>query len=122
MINKGEAVLNHGTIDEVWGYCENVSVKDASDKTQLKNGQGDTKGVIYTDVRKEVSWEFTPLAGASDPVTKADIIGSRLTVKTEGVAEIEVLVDSAEAKYKKGDVETWGGTGVYYPELATDPA
>lgn len=117
MLNVGEAVLNHGTVNETWGYAENVTVKDTGDKTPIKEGSGDTTGVIYTDARKEVSGEYTPLAGAGDPVNQSDIVGSRLTLKTEGVDEIEIVVDDAEIAYKKGEVTTWKVNGVYYPNL-----
>jgi beta-glucanase (GH16 family) len=116
-VEVGDAVLNHGTVDETWGTCENISVAPEADKKELPDGKGDVKGLLYTKFRKKVSGEYTPMSGATDPVTKADIIGSRLTLKTEGVDTIEIVVDGAEIKYKKGDVTTWSVNGYYYPEL-----
>ncbi|MDD5698491.1 MAG: hypothetical protein PHH77_07725 [Victivallaceae bacterium] len=118
-VTQGEAVLNHGTVDEVWGFAENVNVADEADKKQIKNGEGDTQAVIYTDIRKKLTASFTPLAAGSEttPVGKADIIGSRLEIKTEGSNSIEIVVDSAEIEYKTGDVSTFKVEGYYYPEL-----
>lgn len=117
MITQGQAVLHYGTVNETWGYADNLNVKDTADKQQLKDGQGDTKSVIYSDIRKEVSGEYTPLSGAADPITKADIVGSVLTVKTEGVNSIDVVIDDAEIAYKKGDVSVWKFNGHYYPNV-----
>lgn len=121
-VSQGDAVLNHGTVDEVWGFADSVSVADEADKKQIKNGEGDTKAVIYTDVRKKVSANFTPLAAGSEttPVGKSDIIGSRLTIKTEGSNSIEIVVDSADIEYKSGDVSTFKVEGYYYPELPAE--
>jgi len=118
-VTQGEAVLNHGTVDEVWGFVENVNVTDEGDKKAIKNGEGDTKSIIYTDIRKKVSASLTPLAAGSEttPVGKTDIIGSRLAIKTEGTNSIEIVVDSAELEYKSGDVSTYKVEGYYYPNL-----
>ena len=118
-VTQGEAVLNHGTVDEVWGFAENVNVVDEADKKAIPNGEGDTSAVIYTDIRKKLTANFTPLAAGSEttPVGKSDIIGSRLEIKTEGTNSIEIVVDSAEIEYKIGDVSTFKVEGYYYPEL-----
>ena len=116
-VEVGDAVLNFGTIAELWGTCKNISVADEGDKQELPDGQGDVKGLIFTNIRKKVSGEYTPMSGAAAPITTADIVGSRLTLKTEGVDTIEIVVDGAEKKYVTKEGTTWSVNGYYYPQL-----
>lgn len=120
MKESGIAVLKWGTENETWGFCEDLSISDEADKTQIKNGDDDTVGLIYSDIRQKVTGNYTPLAGqSSPPFTKADIIGSSLTVKTDDTGTISIIVDNAEKKYQKGNIATWSVTGYNYPNIST---
>ena len=35
MKQKGKAVLNPGTVDEVWGLCDDIEIGDEADKEQF---------------------------------------------------------------------------------------
>jgi hypothetical protein len=111
-----------GTVDEVWGFAEDVTVTDEGNKKEILNGEGDTKALIYTNIRKKVSATFTPLAAGTEttPVNKTDIIGSKLAVKTQAAESIEIVVDNAEIAYKSGDVSSWKVDGYYYPNLPAE--
>lgn len=119
----GIAVLAFGTVDEVWGYAETIDIGQEAEKKVVQNGDGDTKGVIYTDLKQKVSGEFTPLAvtgqSATSPVTDDDLIGKELTIKTMGSQTIKCIVESATLKLKKGDVGTWSFEGYRYPNINT---
>lgn len=120
MKQKGKAVLNPGTKDEAWGLCDDLEIGQEADKEQVKNGEGDTVGVIFTDARKKVSGNYTPLASATenDPPCKDDLIGEELTITLHGTAKtIKVIVDDAALKYKRGSVSTFSFSGYYYPNL-----
>jgi hypothetical protein len=118
-VQAGAAILKWGTEDENWGYCEDIAIREESDKEQIKNGDGDTVGLYFSDVRQKVTANYTPLAGAdSPPFTKTDIVGAELTVKTEEGSTIKIRVDDAEKKYVKGGGAAWAVTGYKYPNLA----
>ena len=108
MKQKGKAVLNPGTVDEVWGLCDDIEIGDEADKEQVKNGDGDTVGLIYTDKRRTVSGNYTPLAeGATGgPVTKEDLIGEELELKLPGEKTIKIIVDEASLKHTRGTIPT----------------
>lgn len=121
MKQKGKAVLNPGTVDEVWGLCDDIEIGDEADKEQVKNGDGDTVGLIYTDKRRKVSGNYTPLAeGATGgPVTKEDLIGEELELKLPGEKTIKIIVDDASLKHTRGTIPTFSISGYYYPNLTT---
>lgn len=119
-VTVGQAILKWGTENETWGYCEDISVADEADKEEIKNGNGDTTGLIYHNIRKKVSANYTPFAGqTTPPFEKSDIVGSELELKTTSEGTIAIRVDNAEKKYKKGAITTWAVSGYYYPNLAT---
>lgn len=119
MKQKGKAVLNPGTVDEVWGLCDDIEIGNEADKEQVKNGDGDTVGLIYTDKRRKVSGNYTPLAeGATGgPVTKDDLIGEELELKLPGEKTIKIIVDEASLKHTRGTIPTFSISGYYYPNL-----
>lgn len=117
----GVAVLNWGTVDETWGYAENVTVGDEANKEEVQNGVGDTEGVIYSDIKQKVSADYTPLsaAEATDPpkLELSSLIGVEITIKTMGSETITFIIDGAEKKYSKGKITTWSVNGYYYPNV-----
>lgn len=119
----GIAVLNPGTIDETWGLCDDLEVAQEADKENIKNGEGDTIGLLYTDSRKKIAGNYTPLDGVENaPVTKEDLIGETLILTVHGTGQtISVCVDEASVKYTRGTVSTFAISGYYYPYL-TDNA
>lgn len=120
----GKAVLNPGTSDEVWGICESSGVALEATKKEVDNGEGDTVGIVYTNVgKKKFTGTFTPLAGTQNsPVEKDDLIGSQLDVKLGGDKTLKIYIDSAEFKRKKGDLSEFTIDGYYYPGVAAAPA
>lgn len=119
MKQKGKAVLNPGTVDEVWGLCDDIEIGNEADKEQVKNGDGDTVGLLYTDSRKKVTGNYTPLAeGATGgPVTKEDLIGEELELKLPGEKTIKIIVDEASLKHTRGTIPTFSISGYYYANL-----
>ena len=124
MKQVGTAVLNPGTPDEVWGYCETQDISHEADKEQIKDGNGDTKGVLFTDVRQKYDGTYTPLAsaGTNDPpkLSATDLIGQTLSMKVDGGSTtLSVVVESASFKRKKGGASEFSISGYYYPQLVT---
>ena len=121
----GAAVLFPGTPDETWGYCESQDISHEAEKTEIKDGDGDTKGVLFTDVgKKKFDGTYTPLAaaGSNDPpkLAATDLIGKTLTVHVDGGTDtLVIVVENAAFKRKKGDVSEFSISGYYYPELVT---
>lgn len=120
----GTAVLYPGTADEVWGICESQEQALEAEKKEIANGEGDTVGLIYTDVgKKKFSGTYTPLAGvdADNPVTKDDLIGEKLAFKIDdGKNTINIYIDSATFSRKKGDVSEFKIEGYYYPGIQSE--
>lgn len=118
----GVGVLNPGTVDEAWGLCDDLEIGQEADKEPVKNGDGDTVGSLYTDIRKKVTGNYTPKAsaGANTPPTADDLIGETITITLHGTGNtISVVVEEASMKYKRGGVPTFAISGYYYPHLAT---
>lgn len=119
-VANGTAVLNHGTVDESWGYVENVEIGQEGEKEEVKNGAGDTTGTIHTDKKSKVTGTYTPLAAAQagDPPKDSDLIGKTITIKTEGTSTIVAIVDSSKLTYTKGKPTGWSFEGYYYPNVS----
>ena len=121
MKQVGTAVLNPGAPDEVWGYCETQDITHEADKEQIKDGQGDTKGVLFTDIRQKVDGTYTPLAaaGANDPPNLGadDLIGRSIAM-----GSMTIIVETATFKRKKGGVSEFSISGYRYPNLVTSGA
>ena len=122
MKTKGVATLNPGAPDQSWGKCRNLEITDEAEKETITNGDGDTVGIIYSDVRKKVTGEFIPLAGSGDsPLEKEDIVGHSLAITLHGTNNtISVLVDSAAKSYEAGKSSKFKFDGYYYPNLTED--
>lgn len=118
----GAAVLNPGTTDETWGYCESTDIGHEGEKKEIANGDGDTVGLLYTNTgKKKFSGTYTPLATAGTPVTEDDLVGSELLVNPTGTATLTIYIDSASFKRKKGDVSEFTIEGYYYPSVVATP-
>lgn len=122
MKQKGIATLNPGAPDQSWGKCRNLEIADEAEKETLTNGDGDTVGVIYSDVRKKVSGEFIPLANQSNsPAEDNDLIGKTLEITLHGTNNtISVIVDSAAKSYEAGKASKFKFDGYCYPNLTED--
>ena len=119
MKQTGKAVLNPGTVDEVWGLCDDFEVVPEADKEQVKDGDGSTVGLIFTDKRTKYSGNYTPLAGGSNsPLEDDDLIGSELEVSLHNNKKVKIIVESASIKYKRGGVSTFAVEGYHYPGMA----
>ena len=124
MKTRGVATLNPGAPDQSWGKCRNLEITDEAEKETITNGDGDTVGIIYSDVRQKVSGEFIPLANQDDsPVESEDIVGKTLAVTLHGTANtINVIVDTATKSYETGKASKFKFDGYVYPSLESDPA
>ncbi len=119
MKQVGKAVLHPGTDDETWGICESSDVALEAEKKEINDGEGDTVGLLYTNVgKKKFSGTYTPLAGAENsPVEEDDLIGSEMDFKVAGVKTLKIHIDTATFKRKKGDVSEFSIEGYYYPKI-----
>ena len=115
----GKAVLNPGTPDEVWGICESQELTQEADKQVISNGQGETVGLIYTDVgRRKFSGSFIPLAGASDsPAAASELVGETLEFTRPGGTKIVIRIDSAVLRSRKGGLPEFAVEGYRYPGM-----
>lgn len=122
MKKKGVATLNPGAPDQTWGKCRNLEITDEAEKETITNGDGDTVGIIYSDVRQKVSGEFIPLADqAGSPAEKADIVGHTLAITLHGTQNaINVVVDTATKSYEAGKAAKFKFDGYVYPNLESD--
>ena len=114
-------MLNPGTKDESWGLCDDLDLGQEADKEQIKDGDGDTVGLLYTDVRKKVTGNYTPKATAAvtDPPQDDDLIGKEITITLHGTGKtIKVVIDDSSIKSKRGGVPTFAMTGYYYAKVA----
>ncbi len=122
---KGTAVLNPGTHDETWGLLKDFSKAHEADKEAVKDGNGDTVSLLYTDQRTKVSGTFTPLAAAtsSDPpkMSAEDLIGSTLSFTgANGDTAITIFIEGAELSGSQGKAPSFKIDGYYYPHVSTN--
>lgn len=119
MKTKGVATLNPGAPDQSWGKCRNLEITDEAEKETITNGDGDTVGIIYSDVRKKVTGEFIPLADSADsPLEEEDIVGNTLAITLHGTQNaINVVVDTATKSYEAGKSAKFKFDGYVYPNL-----
>ena len=119
MKTKGVATLNPGAPDQSWGKCRNLEITDEAEKETITNGDGDTVGIIYSDVRQKVTGEFIPLADQTDsPVESEDIVGKTLAISLHGTQNsINVVVDTATKSYEAGKTAKFKFDGYVYPNL-----
>lgn len=120
---KGTALLNPGTHDEAWGLLKDFTEGTEGDKEQVKNGDGDTVSLLYTDARKKVSATFTPLAaaGTTDPpkMSATDLIGSTLSFTgAKGGTAINIIIEGAELSGSQGKAPSFKIDGYYYPHVS----
>ena len=122
MKTKGVATLNPGAPDQSWGKCRNLEITDEAEKETITNGDGDTVGIIYSDVRQKVSGEFIPLADQpNSPVESEDIVGKTLAVTLHGTSNtINVVVDTATKSYEAGKAAKFKFDGYVYPNLVEE--
>ena len=123
MKEKGIATLNPGTPDQSWGKCRNIEISDEAEKENLPDGDGDTVGIIYSDIRKKVTAEFTPLAGQTNsPAEDSDLIGKKMSIRLHGTGNAIVIhIDSATHSHEPGKAAKFKIEGYHYPAL-TDSA
>ncbi|MBR2872455.1 MAG: hypothetical protein IKB99_03060 [Lentisphaeria bacterium] len=119
MKTKGVATLNPGTPDQSWGKCRNLEITDEAEKETITNGDGDTVGIIYSDVRQKVTGEFIPLADSEkSPLEEEDIVGYTLAITLHGTQKaINVVVDTATKSYEAGKAAKFKFDGYVYPNL-----
>ena len=109
------------TEDTLWAsifqrHMAGVFVAEA-DKQVISDGQGETVGLIYTDVgRRKFSASFIPLAGASDsPVEASELVGEALEFTRPGGTKIVIRIDSAVLRSRKGGLPEFAVEGYRYP-------
>ncbi len=108
----GQVVYKFGTdADTVYGLCESKERDPVAEEEDIKNGSNDTVGKIFSDIKTEVSFEFTPLTGFS--VDEDSLIGTEITVGGE-----TIVVQKATRKHQKGKSATFSLKGVILPHLA----
>lgn len=121
MIQRGTAVLNPGTEDMRWGLCTDFERSLEADKEQVKQGDGATVGLLYTDPRTKYSCTYTPLAAATEadpPLEDAEaLIGKLVTVKEPSGTEVSFYIDSATLTGKQGGVPTFKLEGYKYSQV-----
>jgi len=121
---KGTALLNPGTHDETWGLLKDFTKGHEADKEVVKDGNGNTVSVLYTDARTKVSGTFTPLAAATSTqppkMDAASLIGSTLsfTGEAEGTA-ITIYIEGAELSGSQGKAPSFKIDGYYYPNVSS---
>ena len=73
-LNVGVALLNPGAEDEIWGLCTDITVEPEAEKDPIKNGDGDTVGLLYTDKRRKVTANYEPISPAAGPLPTAVLV------------------------------------------------
>ena len=116
MKSVGIATLNPGAPDETWGKCRNLEVTPEGDKEPIKDGAGDTVGVLYTDIRRKLTGEYTPLVEAGSTISD----GTEMVGKTLSVNGVSALIDTASMRRESGKAATYKIEGYVYPNLSNN--
>ena len=115
MARIGDSRLQFGVNDEVWGYVQNLTENETSEKLEAQNGEGNKVAVEYFNVgEKAVSGSYFWLDGDHDgPGEKVgDITGCTITGVTG-----TIYIDSASKTRSVGAWKAVDFEGVYYPHL-----
>lgn len=117
MARIGDSRLVYGTTDQTWGYVRTVKVEKTSEKSEAKNGRGDTIAVeFYNEGEEKVSGSYYYLTGMTGgPATEVGT-GAEITVAEAGGT---IRIDKVGKSYQTGDWMTVDFEGTYYPHLVT---
>lgn len=117
MARIGDSRLVYGTTDQTWGYVRTVKVETTSEKSEAKNGRGDTIAVeFYNEGEEKVSGSYYYLTGMTGgPATEVGT-GAEITVAEAGGT---IRIDKVGKSYQTGDWMTVDFEGTYYPHLVT---
>lgn len=115
MARIGDSRLVYGTTDQTWGYVRTVKVETTSEKSEAKNGRGETIAVeYYNEGEQKVSGSYYYLTGMTGgPATEVGT-GAEITVAEAGGA---IRIDKVGKSYQTGDWMTVDFEGTYYPHL-----
>ena len=114
----GIATLNPGAPDQSWGKCRNFEVANEAEKEALMDGEGNTVGLIFSDIKTKCSGEFIPLASGGTTLTESDLIGRKLDISMHGGGGgYSVVVESASMSYEAGKSAKFKFEGYCYPQL-----
>jgi len=115
----GVAPLKWGTHNETFGYAENISFTPEADIEELKQGDGTTVGLIISNPRLKFSGEWTPISGATLPVSSLIAwVGSILSVTDPLGTTYQIVVSGGSEKYAKAKSMTYGIEGTHWPSVA----
>lgn len=117
MARIGDSRLVYGTTDQTWGYVRTVKVETTSEKSEAKNGRGETIAVeFYNEGEQKVSGSYYYLTGMTGgPATEVGT-GAEITVAEAGGT---IRIDKVGNSYQTGDWMTVDFEGTYYPHLVT---
>lgn len=110
-IGSGIATVDYGTKDETWGLCETREEEQTSEKKEVKNGDNDTIGVIYSDKKRKVTGTYELLTPG--PANVSDLVGKQLELENGD----SILVDSCKLTSKRGENKTFSFDGTIYPNV-----
>jgi len=115
MARIGDSRLVYGTTDQTWGYVRTVKVETTSEKSEAKNGRGETIAVeFYNEGEQKVSGSYYYLSGMTGgPATEVGT-GAEITVAEAGGS---IRIDKVGKSYQTGDWMTVDFEGTYYPHL-----
>ena len=114
----GIAIVNRGTLDEDYMYVESVDHSEEADVQEVKDGQNETKAVIYSNHKEKVSLTGTKLIQTTKTGTNQDnIIGKEITVRTMGSESVDMIAEKRNTSYKRGELTTVTVEGTRYPNL-----
>ena len=115
MARIGDSRLVYGTTDQTWGYVRTIKVEKTSEKSEAKNGRGDTIAVeFYNEGEEKVSGSYYYLTGMTGgPATEVGT-GAEITVAEAGGT---IRIDKVGKSYQTGDWMTVDFEGTYYPHL-----
>lgn len=115
MARLGDSRLQFGTEDELWGYVQNLTENETSEKVAAANGDGNTVAVeLYNIGEKSVSGSYFWMNGDHDG--PGDLVGDVTGCTITGITGT-IYIDSASKTRSVGAWTAFDFEGTYYPHL-----
>lgn len=113
----GDASIIWGTLDDTFGYVENLSESIEAKKDEIENGQGDVIALIYSNKKTSVTGSFTWVATDTSNLSSLDPVGKAIEIKTHGTEKRKIVIDKVKRTYKRAACCVIEFDGTSYPSI-----
>lgn len=118
----GTDTLVFGSTDETWGFFENLTFTEQSEKTEVMDADGDIKDVTFHGKKTEVTGTYVFRAKNANSPDSHVGDGTAITISNSGDGDFptgNIYIHEAGTEYTKADFKKVSFSGTIYPDLAS---